>query len=146
MCHISHFVALHRVDVNMVLITRRIVVPAMDEDLSVTSFGSSSADESLSYLISSVNKWVEEGQPIFNELLSALHTSDIVLEPVIETFVFSVVGGYTYNFSQAVNDGMSVTQAHSHSLSLLMQNPKITDMTEAFLSQAVENKISKVVE
>lgn len=118
----------------------------MDEDLSVTSFGSPPTDESLSSLISAVELWVKDGQPIFNELLSALHECDITLEPVIETFVFSIVGGYTYNFSQAVQDGLSVGQAHSHSMSLLMRNPKITDMTEAFLSQAVENHISKVVE
>lgn len=116
----------------------------MDEDSSVSPIVP--YDESLSYLVQAVDRWVHEGQPIFNELLSALHESDISLDPVIETFVFSVVGGYTYNFSKAMNDGMSVTQSHTHSMNLLMQNPKITELTESFLSGVVDSQISKVVD
>lgn len=114
-------------------------------DDSLTPFGSSSG-ESLSNLIEAVNNWVNDGQPIFNELLNALHNADITLEPMVETFVFSVVGGYTFNFSKAMKDGMSVTDSHSHSMTLLMQNPRITELTERWLHQSVDAQISKVVE
>lgn len=117
----------------------------MGED-SVTPFVGSSSTESLSSLIEAVTSWVKDGQPIFNNLLNELHQADITLDPMIETFVFSIVGGYTFNFSKAMHDGMSITESHAHSMTLLMQNPRVTQMTEQWLQQHVESQISKVVE
>lgn len=115
----------------------------MGDDTS-TPFGSSS-DVSLSSFIHAVDHWVVVGQPALNDMLNALHESGVELDPMIETFVFSIVGGYTFNFSQAMLDGMSMTDAHAHSVNLMMKNPKISSLTESMLQNAVADKIDKVV-
>ena len=107
---------------------------------------SAELDGSLSSLISSLERWVNEGQPILNDLLQDLHESKIQLDPIIETFVFSVVGGYTWNFSSAMKSGDSITDANSHAITALMQNPKITGMMEQFMQQKVSEHIESVVE
>lgn len=122
----------------------------MDDDSTTpppeVSALSSPSDESLSSLTQSIEKWVLEGQPILNELLQSLHDSEIILEPLIETFIFSIVGGYTYHFSNSMMSGNSVTDSNAHSLSALMQNPKITALMEQFLQQKITSHIETVVE
>ena len=81
-----------------------------------------------------------------NDLLQDLHESKIRLDPIVETFVFSVVGGYTWNFSAAMQNGDSITDANSHAITALMQNPKITDMMEQFMQQKVSQHIETVVD
>ncbi len=105
-----------------------------------------SLDEPLSSLTDNINRWVFDGQPILNDLLQSLHESKIQLDPVVETFVFSIVGGYTYNFSKAMRDGMSAAESNSHAITALMTNPKITDMMEQFMQQKVSEHIESVVE
>ena len=105
-----------------------------------------SLDEPLSSLTDNINRWVFDGQPILNDLLQSLHESKIQLDPVVETFVFSIVGGYTYNFSKAMRDGMSAAESNSHAITALMMNPKITDMMEQFMQQKVSEHIESVVE
>ena len=107
---------------------------------------STEPDESLSSLISNINRWVHEGQPILNDLLQDLHESKIRLDPIVETFVFSVVGGYTWNFSAAMQNGDSITDANSHAITALMHNPKITSMMEQFMQQKVSEHIESAVE
>ena len=115
----------------------------MGDDTS-TPFGSSS-DVSLSTFTDAVENWVLVGQPALNGMLNALHESGLELDPMIETFVFSIVGGYTFNFSQGMLDGMSLSDSHAHSVSLMMKNPKISNLTESMLQNVVADKIDKVV-
>lgn len=115
-------------------------------DESVSPVLPSDPEASLSSFVENVNRWVHEGQPILNDLLQSLHESKMELDPIIETFVFSVVGGYTWNFSSAMQNGDSMTDANSHAITALMQNPKITGMMEQFMQQKVSEHIESVVE
>lgn len=102
--------------------------------------------ESLSSLTEQVHRWAKDGQPIFNDLLSALHESPIELEPMIDTFIFAVVGGYTYRLSTAIEAGDDIISAHHHAITALMQNPKITQMVEDFMQNQVAAHIETVVD
>lgn len=115
-------------------------------DDSSAPFGSSSVESLPSSFISNIEAWVREGQPLLNNLLQSLHECNMIKEPMLETLVFSVVGGYSFNFSKAVSEGLSVGDAHSHAMSLLISNPKMSQMTETFMRGAVADQISKVVE
>lgn len=126
----------------------------MDEDsahhdgsaLSSSVDTSPSTAESLSSLTQAIDKWVHDGQPIFNDLLAELHNAGTIVDPMVQTFVFSVVGGYTYNFSESMKNGLSVAESHLHSITSLMQNPSVEKLTQGFMQQAVDDHISKVVE
>lgn len=115
-------------------------------DDSSAPFGSSSVESLPSNFTKNVEAWVNDGQPILNDLLQSLHEGEFIKEPMVETFVFTIVGGYSYNFSKAVREGMSVGDAHSHAMTLLIQNPKMESMTEAFMQNTVAGHVSKVVE
>lgn len=107
---------------------------------------SAELDVSLSSLTDNINRWVLDGQPILNDLLQSLHESKVELDPIIETFIFSIVGGYTYNFSKAMTDGMSVIESNSHAITSLMTNPKVSSMMESFMQDRVSAHIESVVE
>tara|TARA_R110002020_G_scaffold120031_3_gene273513 strand:+ start:2185 stop:2535 length:351 start_codon:yes stop_codon:yes gene_type:complete len=90
--------------------------------------------------------WTLEGQPHLEKLLSALHNDNIITEPLIQTFIFSVLGGYSHHFTSSLIDTQDIEQAHHHAMAAVMTNPNVSKMTESLLQQQITNAVKEVVE
>tara|TARA_R110002110_G_scaffold312210_2_gene525601 strand:+ start:27 stop:380 length:354 start_codon:yes stop_codon:yes gene_type:complete len=90
--------------------------------------------------------WVLDGQPHLEKLLSSLHDENIIHEPLIQTMIFSIVGGYSHHFSASLIDTQDIEQAHHHALSAVMSNPNVAKMTESILQAQVTQAVRGVVE
>jgi hypothetical protein len=98
-------------------------------------------------LTEAILDWVVNGQPHLEKLLSSLHNENIIKEPLIQTMIFSIVGGYSHHFSASlIYDTQDIEQAHHHALSAVMSNPNVAKMTETILQTQVTKAVRGVIE
>lgn len=90
--------------------------------------------------------WVLDGQPHLEKLLSALHEENVIIEPIVQTMIFSIMGGYSHHFSACLIDTEDIEQAHYHALGAVMQNPHVTKMTETIIQSQVSQAVKGVIE
>jgi len=87
-----------------------------------------------------------EGYDRLSHLLQVLHKEQVIIDPMLQTLIFVGLGGYVHFFSAHFNDTGMAEESHIHAVGMVMKNPRVGNLVEQMMSQAVASKISGVVE
>ena len=94
-----------------------------------------------SSLDNAISNWVHEGVPLFEKMMSELHQSNRIGDPMGQLMIFSVVGGYIHHFSNEWNVSQNLDSCHAVAISQVMNNPAVGQTVEKFMSNQVTDAV-----
>ena len=99
-----------------------------------------------SALLSTIEAWVNNGLPLFEDLLGALYAHEIIQDATTHTLLFNVCGGYMHHFGNAFRDTADLEQSHHHAFTALTKDERIAQIAQGLMQNAVLSGVEKVVD